>query len=115
MREKGLQTPMPDWRKDRIMGKKSLNTPRSRVKNALRQVWLRSRERLRALQREGYCCERCGDKASKAKGREVKVQVHHKDGIDWDGVVDLVFERVLVDPDRLEVLCLKCHKKEHNK
>ena len=52
-------------------------------------------------------------KASKAKGKEVKVQVHHKDGIDWDGVVDLIFERVLVDPDRLEVLCLDCHDKEH--
>ena len=34
------------------MGKKLLTTPRSRVKAALRQVWLRSRERAAALKRE---------------------------------------------------------------
>jgi predicted HNH restriction endonuclease len=94
------------------MGKRSPNTPKSRVKNAIRQVWLRSRERAAALKKTGYCCERCEVKQSKAKGREVKVQVHHVDGIDWDGVVDLVIERVLRGD--LEVLCEDCHGKEHN-
>lgn len=96
------------------MGKKSPNTPRSRVRAALRQVWLRSRERLAALQRESYCCERCHRKQSVAKGRELKLEVHHKDGIDWDGVIDLVIERILVDPANLEVLCKDCHRGEHN-
>lgn len=95
------------------MGKRLPTTPRSRVKAALRQVWLRSRERAAALKREGYCCERCGAKGSKAKGRVVNLEVHHRQGINWDGVVDLVMERLLPDPAELEVLCTDCHDKEH--
>lgn len=95
------------------MGKRLPTTPRSRVKAALRQVWLRSRERAAALKREGYCCERCGAKQSKAEGRVVKLEVHHVNGINWDGVVDLVMERMLPSPDELEVLCEACHEKEH--
>jgi 5-methylcytosine-specific restriction endonuclease McrA len=83
------------------------------VRAALRQVWLRSRERAAALRRETYHCERCGAKGSAAKGREVKLEVHHREGIDWDGVIDLVIERIMVDPSRLEVLCEDCHDKEH--
>ena len=95
------------------MGRKLPTTPRSRVRAALRQVWLRSRERAAALKREGNCCERCGRKQSAAKGRELKLEVHHREGIDWDGVIDLVIERILVDPSHLEVLCKDCHKGEH--
>jgi 5-methylcytosine-specific restriction endonuclease McrA len=89
-------------------------TPRSRVKNAIRQLWLRSRERASALKREKYTCQRCGVKQSVAKGKEVKVQVHHIDMIDWDGIVDGIIERVFQTPDRLEVLCKACHDKEHH-
>jgi 5-methylcytosine-specific restriction endonuclease McrA len=89
-------------------------TPRSRVKNALRKLWLQSRERATALKREAYTCERCGIKQSTAKGREVKVQVHHRVGIDWEGLVDTIIERVLQTPDDLEVLCKTCHDKEHH-
>ncbi len=96
------------------MSRKLTTTPRSRVKNAIRQVWLRSRERAAAIKREGNTCQRCGAKGSVAKGREVPIQVHHRDGIDWDGVVDLVIERVLVDPSRLEVVCKGCHEEEHH-
>jgi 5-methylcytosine-specific restriction endonuclease McrA len=95
------------------VGKKLLTTPRSRVKAALRQVWLRSRERAAALKREGYCCERCHAKGSKAKGKEVALEVHHRNGINWDGVVDMVMARLLPDPAELEVLCTDCHDKEH--
>lgn len=96
------------------MGKRLLTTPRTFVRSVLRgKLWLRSRERAAALKREGYCCERCGRKQSQAVGRELAVEVHHRDGIDWDGVIDLVIERVLVDPSRLEVLCKGCHEKEH--
>lgn len=97
------------------MGRKSKHTPRSVIKNAIRRVWLRSRERAAALKREAYTCERCGVKQSTAKGREVKVQVHHRHGIDWDGVVDLIAERVLQTPDDLEVLCEACHDQEHDR
>jgi predicted HNH restriction endonuclease len=89
-------------------------TPRSKVKNALRQLWLRSRERASAIKREGNTCEICHVKGSVAKGREVKINVHHKEGIDWDGIVDLVIERVLQSPEKLQVLCVDCHDKEHN-
>ncbi len=97
-----------------IMGKKLPNTPRSKIKAAIRQLWLRSRERAAALKREKYCCERCHVKQSKAKGKEQKVEVHHRSGIDiWAEVVDLIAEKILSHPDGLEVLCPECHKEEH--
>jgi Zn finger protein HypA/HybF involved in hydrogenase expression len=76
-------------------------------------VWLRSRERAAALKREHNACQKCHRKASVAKGREFKVQVHHRDGIDWEGIVDLVIARMLPNPDRLEVLCETCHNVQH--
>ena len=54
------------------MGKKLPTTPRSRVRSALRKLWLSSRERSAALKREEYCCEVCSVKQSTAKGREQK-------------------------------------------
>jgi predicted HNH restriction endonuclease len=96
------------------MGRKMANTPRSKIKAAIRQLWLRSRERAAALKREGYCCQRCNVKQSKAKGKEQKVEVHHISGIDiWEDVIDLIAEKILCHPDGLEVLCPDCHKKEH--
>ena len=93
------------------MGKKLLTTPRSKIKAMIRQCWLRSRERSGALKDAGYRCNRCGIKQSKAKGKEVALNVHHVDRIDWDGVVDLIIERVLAG--ELEVLCIPCHDEEH--
>lgn len=87
-------------------------TPRSKVKNALRQLSLRSRERAFALKRDAYTCCNCGVKRSVAKGREVKVECHHVEGIDWEALVDLVYERLLQTPDKYESLCKECHKKE---
>ena len=95
------------------MGKKQPNTPRSRVRASLRQLWLRSRERASTLKRDAYICQTCNRKQSKAKGKEFAVVVHHKDGIDWDELIDLVYERLLVNPDRLETLCEKCHVHWH--
>jgi hypothetical protein len=96
------------------MGKKKTSTPRSRVKNALRMVWLRSRERAAVIKAQDHTCRHCGKRESKAKGREIKIQVHHLGGIDWDGIVDLIFERMLwPDVTRYEVLCVECHAKEH--
>lgn len=91
------------------MSRRLPTTPRSRIKSALRQVWLRSRERAAAIKRERNTCELCQRKGSVAKGREVKIHVHHRDGIDWDGVVDLIIARLLPDPKRLQVLCKECH------
>ena len=95
------------------MSKKLPTTPRSRIKNALRQVWLRSRERAACLKAARHCCERCGVHASVAKGREQKIEVHHRRGICWDGIVDGVIAAMLPDPSQLEAVCPACHAKEH--
>ena len=68
--------------------KKLEYTPNSQIRSALRRLFLCSRERNSALRRDNYTCQRCGKKKSVAKGRVVKVQVHHKLSIDWDGVFD---------------------------
>ena len=92
------------------MSKRLPYTPNSQIKSALRKLWLRSRERSTALQNTGYCCSVCGIKQSVAKGREVRLDVHHLDGIDWQGVIDLIRERMLPSPDRLAPLCKACHE-----
>lgn len=97
------------------MGKRSPTTPRSRVKHALRQVWLRSRERYAAIKKADHTCAHCGRRGSAAKGNEVKITVHHTNGIDWDGIVDLVFERILQTPEDYTVLCEECHLKHHER
>jgi 5-methylcytosine-specific restriction endonuclease McrA len=95
------------------MRKNPLKTPKSRVKAALRQLWLRSRERNYALRRDKYTCQVCHEKQSKAKGKEVKVQVHHKEGIMWEEIINYIYEQLLVNPDKLVTLCEKCHQKAY--
>lgn len=92
------------------MGRKLLYTPRSRVRSALRQLWLRSRERAAAIKRDHYTCQVCGNKQSKAKGKEFDVQVHHKPGIaNWESLIDAVYQYLLCNPDDLVTMCPKCH------
>ena len=93
------------------MAKKNTSkTPRSKVKHALRQLSLRSRERQTALKRDKYTCQKCGKKQSRAKGREVYVETHHKIGtIQWEHLIDLVFELLLVNPDGWITYCKECH------
>lgn len=92
--------------------KKLSNTPKSRIRSVLRQLWLRSRERAAAIKRDKYTCQRCGAKQSRAKGQEVYVEVHHVKGIDWEGVIDIIQDRILRPPEELETLCVECHKRE---
>lgn len=93
------------------MGKKLPYTPNSRIRSALRQLFLRSRERAAALKRDKYTCA-CGKKQSRAKGKEVYVEVHHKEGIlNWGDVFVFIREALLCPPDKLETLCEDCHKK----
>jgi len=89
-------------------------TPKSQIKAAIRRLWLRSRERAEALRSTGYCCEICGAKQSVAKGKECALEVHHRDGIDWDGLTDLIARRILPHHDRLQPLCKPCHNKQHD-
>ena len=96
------------------MSRKLPTTPRSRVTQALRQLWLRSRERAAAIKRENGCCECCGVKQSVAQGRAVKLEVHHNNGIEWQPLIDYVFRHLLVDPKDLTVMCKPCHDKTHD-
>lgn len=90
-------------------------TPKSQIVHALRAMWLRSKERTEALKQSKYSCQRCGVKQSKAKGKEQKVQVHHKQGIgNWDTIVKFLRNELLVEHEFLEVLCPECHKEEHH-
>jgi hypothetical protein len=93
------------------VGARKPNTPRSQIKHALRRLWLRSRERAAALKRDHYSCRVCGIKQSKAKGREVSVEVDHLAGVDWEELLDLVYDRLLVPPELLRTLC-KAHHEE---
>jgi 5-methylcytosine-specific restriction endonuclease McrA len=62
---------------------------------------------------DGYTCQRCGRKKSKAKGKEFDVEVHHKDGVlNWDMLINLVYDFLLCSPEHLETLCPECHDKE---
>jgi len=91
------------------MGKKLPNTPKSRIRSTLRQLWLRSRERAAALKRDKYTCQSCFRKQTTAKGKEFKVQVHHIDGIDWEDMIKYIQENLLQTPDSLTTLCKDCH------
>lgn len=93
------------------MSKRSLNTPRSQIRSALRKLWLRSRERASAIKRDGYCCQHCGRKQSKTKGKEFSVEVHHLPGIcNWDEIFRIIYEYLLCDPAKMHTLCPECHK-----
>lgn len=94
------------------MGKRLPTTPRSRVRAAIQQLWLRSRERAAALKRDNYTCQECGVKQSRKKGAEQKVIVHHLNGIpEWEKIIDYIFRHVLVNPKELETLCQQCHER----
>ena len=86
-------------------------TPNSQIRSALRRLFLRSRERAGRLKADGYTCCECGVKQSRAKGKEVYVEVHHRDGVEnWDALFAAVREYLLCDKDKLETLCKECHK-----
>ena len=90
-------------------------TPRNRIKGMLRQIFLRSKERQAALKKTGYCCAKCGIKATTKKGSEVKLEVHHVRGIHvWDEIIDMIENEILCiyEPYNLEPLCRECHDKE---
>lgn len=66
------------------------------------------------MKAESYTCEECNAKQSRAKGKEVYVECHHKEGIgNWEKVIDLIMAELLCHPDNMQVLCKDCHKKLH--
>jgi len=95
--------------------KKLPYTPNSQIKAALRKLWLRSRERAAALKRDGYTCQKCHRKQSKANGKEFAVEVHHKEGVlNWGELYAAIHEYLLCNEKHLETLCKECHGEESN-
>ncbi len=100
------------------MAKKNMmETPNSRIVSALRDCWMRSRERAAAIKRDGNTCQVCNKKGSVAKGKEVKTQVHHlQDGdINWERIITVIRKELFCHPDHLITLCKECHKEVHLK
>jgi len=95
------------------MGKRLEYTPNSQIKSALRRLFLRSRERASRLKMDGYTCQVCGAKQSKARGKEIKVEVHHVENINWLDIIAYIRKTLLVDPEKMTTRCIPCHKKEH--
>lgn len=88
-------------------------TSDGRIKSALRMLWLRSKERSNCMKANNYECAKCGVHQSVAKGQEVKIEVHHKEGIcNWDEIYEVIRKHLLTSTDKLECLCKDCHKKE---
>ena len=89
----------PEWR-----------TPRNRIYQSLRKLWLMSKERQTALKRDKYTCQHCKRKQSVAKGKEFKVQVHHIKGImNWEKIISEIYDELLPSPDQLVTVCRECH------
>lgn len=96
------------------MGKKLPYTPNSRIRASLRVLWLRSRERQACLRAHGNCCAECGIKQTASKGNEVRLDVHHSNGVgNWDRIFQVIREELLCDPKHLVPLCEKCHEELH--
>lgn len=82
------------------MAKKQLRTPNTQIRNAIRQLFLRSRERARCL--KGAVCSGCGN--------EENNQAHHINGINWERIFAVIREEILTD--NLAPLCKECHDKK---
>ena len=96
------------------MGKKLTYTPNSKIKSALRSLFLRSREHGNAMKSSGYRCRRCGVKKSTAKGKEVKVEIHHTQGVkNWDEMYAAIRKHLLNESEFIP-LCEHCHDTEHS-
>lgn len=91
-------------------------TKKNYIVRQLRMIWLKSRERNAALKRDGYTCVECHRKQTMAKGKEFRVQVHHKNGItNWNKIAEEIMKELLPNPKHLETLCNECHIKKEIK
>ena len=94
-----------------------LVTSRGLMVSALRKLWSWSIEKRLSLQRDNNTCQVCGIKASKVKGKEVKVETHHLQpgDINWDRIERVLRAELFCGPEGLITLCkahhLECHRK----
>lgn len=97
------------------MGKRVEYTPDAKIKNVLHQLFMRSRERAKALKRTGYKCTACGAKQTHRKDCKLSLHVHHANKIAWKSLIEEVRKTLLCDSDLMIPLCPDCHAKEHEK
>ena len=90
-------------------------TPNSQLTNMIRRCWLFSRERRERLRLDDSTCWTCKRKASKAKRREVSVEVHHITPVRMSLIIEVIRRELLVGPEKLATYCKECHKLEHKK
>lgn len=93
-----------------VKKKKRTQTATARVTRTLRAMWFISPERKAAIARSHMHCERCGKKLARSRNDGDTPEVHHLDGVTWTEIVRLIVEQLLVDVDRLLVVCKGCHK-----
>ena len=94
------------------MGKKDeFRTPNTRIRAALRMLWMRSRERQACIKKHSNTCQEkgCGKKGSVAVGREVKIEVHHLKEPNWERIFSVIREELLVPHTDMVPLCKECH------
>lgn len=74
-------------------------------------LWMRSRERQSCIRKYSNTCQEkgCGKKGSVAKGREVKIEVHHLKEPNWERIFSVIREELLVPHDEMVTLCKECH------
>ncbi len=96
------------------MAKRQLSpiTPKTIIKNAIRRLWMYSREKRAAIKERQNTCKDCNKIGSVAKGKKCKIEVHHKNTIDWERIINVIREEILVDTELLEVLCKECHEEK---
>jgi 5-methylcytosine-specific restriction endonuclease McrA len=89
----------------------------SKIVSALRLLFLRSAERSTAIKRDKNICQLCGSKGSVAKGKEVKIEIHHtqEGDINWVKIVSVIREELLCSPDMMQALCKPCHYTHHGR
>ena len=89
------------------------HTPSSHIRNALRSLTMRCRERQAARKASGYRCSECGAKHSRAAGRPVTVEAHHTRPPNWERVIRVIREELLQTADAWQPLCSTCHDRKH--
>ena len=90
-------------------------TPNSQITNVIRKLWMYSRERRERLRLDDSTCWTCRKKASKAKGKECTVEIHHIDPVQMDRIIAVIREELLIPPDGLATFCRDCHVSLHGK
>jgi hypothetical protein len=82
-------------------------TPRSEIKGRIDRIWFWSRERrekVRLLKLSGDWCDEC---------EKVWEEIHHKEEAKINEIIDMIYETLLVPPEKLVGLCKECHNKKH--